>query len=264
LYNDQYYGYVVFEKSNFEPIIYESLSREVSKTLHNTNKNKLIEDKLYNLQDNKTRLDSIFEMIPMMIMDTDLNTGILFKNNFLHNELTRNGQSVRSLRSVIPNEDLKIIDSLKWKIKNKDTFLKYPGVRLIDEINNRYIPVAQISGLFNKNNEIIGFRWFVFDAIPLIKDTVLPDNSFYIEKNISKREKDVIGLILQGLSIRSIAKELFISESTVKGHMSRIYSKFKVTNKIELVQEIQNYQVDKHGYSHYLFSVMNSLLSVEK
>ncbi|MBN2617034.1 MAG: substrate-binding domain-containing protein [Spirochaetales bacterium] len=264
LYTTHHYGYIVFEKSSFEAIVYESLSKEVSKALFNICKNKQIENRIYNLEGNKSRLDSIFEMIPMLIIDTDLNTTILYKNNYQNSELTRKGESIKTLRAVIPKDDLLVVESLKWKIKDKNTKLSYPGIRIIDENNNRYISVAQISGLFNDNEELTGFRWFIFDSIPLIKDTVLPDSSFYIEKNISKREKDVIKYILQGQSIKNIASELFISESTVKGHMSRIYSKFKVSNKTELVYEIQKYQVDKHGYSNYLFSVMNSLLSIEK
>ncbi len=45
--------------------------------------------------------------------------------------------------------------------------------------------------------------------------------------------------------------------------MSRIYSKLKVAGKSELINIIKAHQVEQHGYSNYLFSVMNTLLSIE-
>ena len=52
---------------------------------------------------------------------------------------------------------------------------------------------------------------------------------------ISKREQEVIGLILQGFSNRDIEERLFISMSTVKDHIYKIYKKTGVRNRVQLV-----------------------------
>ncbi len=54
---------------------------------------------------------------------------------------------------------------------------------------------------------------------------------------LSRQEKNVKALILQGRSNKEIANELFISLSTVKTHITNIYSKLNVTNRQELLQK---------------------------
>ncbi|TXN38397.1 response regulator transcription factor [Flagellimonas hymeniacidonis] len=54
---------------------------------------------------------------------------------------------------------------------------------------------------------------------------------------LSKQERTVRRLILQGKSNKEIANELFISLSTVKTHITNIYSKLNVANRQELLQK---------------------------
>ncbi|MGB5821555.1 MAG: LuxR C-terminal-related transcriptional regulator [Saonia sp.] len=58
--------------------------------------------------------------------------------------------------------------------------------------------------------------------------------------NLSKQEQNVQNLIIAGKSNKEIANELFISISTVKTHITNIYSKLKVSNRQELLQKTQN------------------------
>jgi len=52
---------------------------------------------------------------------------------------------------------------------------------------------------------------------------------------ISRREKEVLQLIENGAKNSEIAKELFITESTVKSHILNIYSKLGVNNRVQAV-----------------------------
>ena len=49
----------------------------------------------------------------------------------------------------------------------------------------------------------------------------------------TKREKEVLDLIIKGLSNKDIAKSLIISEHTVKAHKEKIYSKMNVHNSVQ-------------------------------
>lgn len=53
--------------------------------------------------------------------------------------------------------------------------------------------------------------------------------------SLTERERQVIGLITEGLKNRQIAERLFISPTTVTHHLSSIYSKLGVTDRLELV-----------------------------
>jgi two-component system, NarL family, nitrate/nitrite response regulator NarL len=52
---------------------------------------------------------------------------------------------------------------------------------------------------------------------------------------LTERELQVITLIAEGLKNRQIAERLFISPTTVTHHLSSIYSKLGVTDRLELV-----------------------------
>jgi len=61
-----------------------------------------------------------------------------------------------------------------------------------------------------------------------------------VEKhNISPREKEILNLIMKGKSNKDIEEALFISMPTVKTHVSNIYKKFSVKNRLELIHLVQ-------------------------
>ena len=52
---------------------------------------------------------------------------------------------------------------------------------------------------------------------------------------LSKREKDVVGLLLQGKSNKQIALALGLSERTIEFHLNNIYTKMQVGSRVELI-----------------------------
>jgi len=50
---------------------------------------------------------------------------------------------------------------------------------------------------------------------------------------LTKRERDVLGLIIAGKSNPEIAKDLNITIHTVKAHIESIYYKFDVHNRVQ-------------------------------
>lgn len=52
---------------------------------------------------------------------------------------------------------------------------------------------------------------------------------------LTKREKEILALIVEGLSNKQIAKRLFLSNSTIQFHVSNILSKLGVSKRTEAV-----------------------------
>ena len=50
---------------------------------------------------------------------------------------------------------------------------------------------------------------------------------------ISPREREVLGLLADGLAVAQIAKKLYISESTAKTHISKLYDKLGAANRAQ-------------------------------
>jgi DNA-binding NarL/FixJ family response regulator len=50
---------------------------------------------------------------------------------------------------------------------------------------------------------------------------------------LSPREREVLALLADGLGIAAIAKQLFISESTTKTHVSKLYEKLGAANRAQ-------------------------------
>lgn len=52
---------------------------------------------------------------------------------------------------------------------------------------------------------------------------------------LTKREKQILGLVVSGLKNREIAKTICIKESTVESHLHHIYRKLLVVNRAQAI-----------------------------
>ena len=72
------------------------------------------------------------------------------------------------------------------------------------------------------------------------------DISTLIEKfNLTRREKEIILLVIAGKTNKDIQDELFISLKTVKTHLYNIYRKLNVQNRLQLMNVIKTYSAEK-------------------
>ncbi len=55
-----------------------------------------------------------------------------------------------------------------------------------------------------------------------------------IEDRITKRERQVLKLMLLGLNNANIAKKLFVARSTAKRHIASLLFKLEVNNRVQL------------------------------
>ncbi len=75
---------------------------------------------------------------------------------------------------------------------------------------------------------------------PLIARRVLqafkfPQSSKQIRAHLSKREKEILALLVQGMNYKSAAEHLCISPETVRNHIRNIYKKLQIHTRSEAV-----------------------------
>ncbi|MBT8262080.1 MAG: response regulator transcription factor [Bacteroidia bacterium] len=63
------------------------------------------------------------------------------------------------------------------------------------------------------------------------------DNQKIAQLGISNREYEILIEISEGLSNKEIADKLFVSESTIKTHVSNLFSKLDVKRRTQAIQQ---------------------------
>ena len=96
------------------------------------------------------------------------------------------------------------------------------------------------------NQDIIQRKYYVSSAFNVVGLLLIMLLGLWLIRNkkrapqaplapLSKQENNIKDLIIEGKTNKEIAEELFISISTVKTHITNIYSKLNVSNRKELI-----------------------------
>ena len=78
------------------------------------------------------------------------------------------------------------------------------------------------------------------DSVPPPLDPLAELTTIYKEAGLTEREIEIAGKLYKGYTNRVIAKKLFITENTLKTHLQKIYRKFDVCSKSELISMLAN------------------------
>jgi DNA-binding CsgD family transcriptional regulator len=55
--------------------------------------------------------------------------------------------------------------------------------------------------------------------------------------SLTRAELDIVRLVAEGLGNKDIAARLFVSPRTVQAHLTHIYTKLRLTSRVQLAQE---------------------------
>lgn len=103
------------------------------------------------------------------------------------------------------------------------------------------LPFFTTSDLFRKAIAAIGRGELWFDRKSMSELAVRGSNSKNKDLQLTRTEREVVFLLCQGFRNKEIAQKLDITEQTVKSHCNRIFRKTGVTDRLQLVVEINRH-----------------------
>jgi DNA-binding NarL/FixJ family response regulator len=68
-----------------------------------------------------------------------------------------------------------------------------------------------------------------------VRRAVVPEQTGSADNDLSSREMEVLQCLAKGLTTAQIARDLYISENTVKTHVRHILEKLEASNRAEAV-----------------------------
>ncbi len=101
-------------------------------------------------------------------------------------------------------------------------------VYILFNIINIYLMIKYFGGKASRLTRYADYRHLISNSICL--------------RQLSGREKEIIELLKDGLTNKNIGRKLFINENTVKTHISHIYQKLHVCNRVELLKKLMSHK----------------------
>ena len=164
-------------------------------------------------------------------------------------------------------------NSCSQSLKNNDCAITNRNAREGDELNGQihyYFPdkseqlrklEKRIQTLEEQDDHLLYFIHFLYENFAdLVNDILSPGqerNRNQLERNeiknrpdtdkvkkgplITRREMDVLNLLIKGLCAKEIANALYISETTVITHKKHLKEKFNARNSSELISKAIDY-----------------------
>ena len=67
------------------------------------------------------------------------------------------------------------------------------------------------------------------------------------ERGLSKREAEVVMLVVQGLTNKQVADRLCVAEKTVKFHLTNVYKRMKISRRSQIIWTLPMAQFIEHA-----------------
>ncbi len=179
---------------------------------------------------------------------------INFKNKLIAYALCEILKKLENISPCIPEkeecEEAKIILTDYFSL-NTQLFSKYPKAKIVlidtglkEKFLLKVLTEYKMAGIIAPYTDINLFK----KALKVISEgQIWLDNRYlkHLIQNIEKtspkgifltpKEKEIMSLVCEGLSNKEIADKLKVSEQTVKAHLHRIYKKFGISSRTQLV-----------------------------
>jgi len=97
-------------------------------------------------------------------------------------------------------------------------------LQAIKVVHNGNVWIDKEISTWETFEEIVQGQTMFRDTVPRLDESI---------KALTKREMEILKLVAEGLTNEEIGKKIFISEKTVKTHLTNIFDKLKVNNRFK-------------------------------
>jgi signal transduction histidine kinase/DNA-binding response OmpR family regulator/DNA-binding CsgD family transcriptional regulator len=182
------------------------------------------------------RFREMAENLPFAIIEIDAGNRIEYFNKYAE-ELLNLSMSENLLDYLELPDKENLIKSMKSLYQKGDT-----EINLYSLISKTGMKIKALfkSNLIYTGNDISGIRFAILEFEPNVNIILLPDKNFYEKYNISEREKEIITMLIMGLSYKEISENIFRSYKTIDNHIRNIYMKTNVSSRHDLIKLTQD------------------------
>ena len=90
---------------------------------------------------------------------------------------------------------------------------------------------------------LINDRDFLFSSPIVVKQM----KNYLQDRGLSKRESEVVILVVQGLTNKQVADQLCVAEKTVKFHLTNVYKRMKISRRSQIIWTLPMAQFIEHA-----------------
>jgi len=265
---NEHFGYLGMELTDFNYLSYYLVCEKISIALHSAlllQKYKASEEKMQKvvakIKADAHHAEDLLTNIPLLLIETDLNLNIRFMNTESHKKLSVSSgtNETLSLISYLSNESLKRFREACAQTDSRQDFSD-DGIYLQSPTQNKIFPVLKIVQVKDEREELQGFVWYAMDFLSVAGAQAKFGEEFNKKYSLTKREQEIVDQLVQGFSYKEIAANLFLAESTIKGHVFNLYTKLGVNKKSELIRLINEFETKRTGFNNYFYTLISYLL----
>lgn len=151
----------------------------------------------------------------------------LININFVFVDTEQSKDSISDIKDVFSDSKIMVFN----KDKNKEIFIEC----FKNGINSYIVDIPEKDELMHILNTVInGKKYYDVDLLEeMINERI--GNNVEDSSMLTDRENQVLDKVSIGLTNKEIAKELYVSEHTIKKHVTNILSKLDMRNRRDLI-----------------------------
>ncbi|MEC1522494.1 EAL domain-containing protein [Neobacillus niacini] len=170
----------------------------------------------------------------------------------------------KGLNVTVVAEGVETEEQLKFLKQNNcqeaQGYLFSPPVspeELVEFLTLKHKESTSRKGIINTENKVVCLKGDK-PAVTEVNETKVDPSQLILEAalertktiySISSREMDVFKLLVNGLTNKEISDQLFISEHTVKNHITRIFQKLAVSDRLQAMAKVYQACIEEGEYT---------------
>jgi len=224
----------------------------------------MVEERTKELLISESRFKNMTALLPTAVIELNPELNFTFINNAgtalfgIEVKITNNPQNL--IDYIHKDDKERVNNQIKLVLQGETTSLfQY---RIITDEDKDTLTLVNASPII-ENNDVIGIRMTLTDIEPFLESALLPEDEFFDQFSLSKREKEIVLYLMQGYSYQGMAEKTFVAKSTIKTHIKHVYQKMNVSSRKELLQIIRKEREEKFGAASFILTIWNSLVNEE-